>query len=333
MVSTSVKKFDEGVRKAAILVANLDRAAADAVLELLGPEKAQQVRQTVVAMDEIPADELEQVLEEFAQMRPSRPARSSHGVELVGRLAKEIGEGPAYHGDSESIEKGPAEKPFRRLREAEGEKIARVLAGERPQTIALVLSHLSPSQAGAVLVQFPDDLQVDVMRRLIDLDETDPIILREVEKTIEARLSELVQMQRRRVAGMEALSGILEESSSDVSLKILDNLSLRDRKLAQRLGPPPFCFEDLDKMNDDFLAAAFRSVEPGWIMPALLGASPNLIERALRGLPYEQAEKIYRQLQNPGPIRLSDVETARRRIAESARRMLFAEKSRRSHAA
>ena len=292
---------DDGIRKAAILVASLDRAAADAVLELLGPDQAQQVRHAVVAMDDIPAAEREQVLEEFARLRPGKPAQETSGVELAGRLAKEIGWGAANYGERESAEEEPSGRPFRRLREAEGEKLARLLSGERPQTIALVLSHLPPRQAGGVLVQFSADLQVEVVRRLVDLEETDPAILREVEKALEARLSRQVQMQRRRVAGMEAFSGILEESSSEVSMKILDNLSARDRKLAQKLGPPPFRFEDLEDLDDAFLAAAFRAVEPGWIMPALLGASPRLIERALRGLPYDQAEEIRDKLQQSRP--------------------------------
>lgn len=333
MLASPVKISDDGIRKAAILVASLDRAAADAVLELLAPEQARQVRHAVVAMDDIPAAEQEKVLDEFARLRPGKPSRETPGVELAGRLAQEIGWGAANYGGQESAEEEPSGRPFRRLRDAEGEKLARLLSGERPQTIALVLSHLPPRQAGGVLVRFPADLQAEVVRRLVDLEETDPAILREVEKTLEARLSRQVPMQRRRVAGMEALSGILEESSSEVSMKILDNLSVRDRKLAQRIGPPSLSFEDLEEMDDASVAAAFRAVEPGWIMPALLGAPPRLIERALRGLPYEQAETIRNQLNNPGPIRLSDVETARKRIAEAARRMLFAKKQSRAYAA
>jgi flagellar motor switch protein FliG len=333
MVASPVKLSGVGVRKAAILVANLDRAAADAVLELLDPEQAQQVRQTVVAMDEIPAAEIEQVLDEFARLRPGKPARAtSSGVELAGRLARDTG-----WGDANCDERDAAQEPsgplFGRLREAEGEKLAKLLIGERPQTIALVLSHLPPRQAGGVLVRFSADLQVEVVRRLVDLEETDPVILREVEKTLEARLSRQVRMQRRRVAGMEALNGILEESANDVSLRIIDNLSAGDRRLAERIGPPPFRFEDLAGRDDAFVAAVFRAIEPAWIMPALLGASSSLIERALRGLRYDHAEEIRGKLNNPGPIRLSDVETARVRIAEVARRMLFVSRQSRAYAA
>jgi flagellar motor switch protein FliG len=331
MLASPVKLTDDGVRKAAILVASLDRDAADAVLELLGTDRAGQVRQAVVAMEEIPAAEQERVLNEFARMRPGNPARETSGVELAGRLAEEIGWGAANCGEREPEE--PSGRPFVRLREAEGEKLARLLSGERPQTIALVLSHLPPRQAGGVLVRFPADLQVEIVRRLVDLEETDPAILREVEKALEIRLSRQVQMQRRRVAGLDAISGILEESASDVSLKILDNISAGDRKLARKLGPPSFDFDELEQLDGASLTAVFRAVDSACIMPALLGASPRLIERALGCLPHARSEEIRNQLGNPGPIRLSDVETARGRIAEAARRVLFAKRQNRAFAA
>jgi flagellar motor switch protein FliG len=325
---------DAGIRKAAILVANLDRAAADAVLELLGPNQARQVRQMVVAMDDIPAAEIEQVLDEFARLRPGKPARdASHaGVELAGSLARDD-RGDNLDRSRQDPPDEPVGPPFRRLREAETDKLAKLLIGERPQTIALVLSHLPPRQAGGVLARFPADLQVEVVRRLVDLEETDPAILREVEKALESRLSRQFHIQRRRVAGIEALHGILDESAGDVSLQIIDNLSARDRKLAERLGPPPFRFDDLLRCDDTFVAAVFRAVEPAWIMPALLGAPPSLIERALHALHYDQAAEIRGKLGNPGPIRLSDVETARVRIAEVARKILFSNRQGRAHAA
>ena len=144
------------------------------------------------------------------------------------------------------------------LREAEADKLARVLAGELPQTIALVLSHLPPQQAGAVLARLQPALQTDVVHRLVDLEETDPEILRAVEETLEARLSKQVQMQRRRVAGLAAVAGILQASDGRASMQILDNLTAHDRQLAERLTPRPLAFEDLVDADHRVLAARGR---------------------------------------------------------------------------
>ena len=163
-----------GIRKAAILVACLDRSAADAVLEQLGPEQAQRVRQAVVVLDDIPDNEQQRVVDEFFRLGPESPPQQSLGVELGGRLAREISLKRSAPTAKKAASSGSHSPPFVRLREAEDEKLARLLAGERPQTIALVLSHLSARQAGGVLAHLQPNLQTEVVRRLVDLEETDP---------------------------------------------------------------------------------------------------------------------------------------------------------------
>jgi flagellar motor switch protein FliG len=313
-----------GVRKAAILVACLDRAAADAVLEQLTPEQAQRVRQAVVVLDDIPGKEQRCVVDEFFRLGPQPSTQQSVGIEPGGRLGREIGLGRSAPHAEEPAASGSHPTPFVRLREAEGKKIARLLSGERPQTIALVLSHLSARQAGGVLARLQPNLQTEVVRRLVDLEETDPTVLQEVEQALESRLSQKVPMQRRRVAGLQAIGGILQASESDVRLQILDNLAAHDRALAERLGPPPMEFDDLADLDDATIADAFSAADPQWIMPALLGASPEITDRVLHFLPRAQAESLRRKLQRPGPIRLSDVETARQKIAEIAVRIVYA---------
>jgi flagellar motor switch protein FliG len=315
---------NDGIRKAAILVACLDRSAADAVLEQLSPEQAQRVRQAVVVLEEIPANEQQRVVDEFFRLGPRLPPQQSHGVELGGRLAREINIERSAPAVKKTASSGTHSAPFVRLREAEDEKLARLLAGERPQTIALVLSHLSARQAGGVLAHLQPRLQTDVVRRLVDLEETDPAILREVEQALESRLSRQVPLQRRRVAGLQAMDGILQASESEVRLQILDNLAEHDCVLAQRLGPPPMQFDDLAELDDAALAEIFRTAEPQWVMPALLGALPEITDRVLNLLPLSQADILRRKLEQPGPIRLSDMETARQKIAEIATRIGYA---------
>ena len=312
-----------GIRKAAILVACLDRAAADAVLEQLAPADAQRVRQAVVVLDDVPDNEQRLVVDEFVRLGPQPAPGQSLGVELGGRLAAEIGYQQIASLGKPSSARGLRQTPFVRLRKAEDDKIARLLAGERPQTIALVLSHLSARQAGGVLSRLPPNMQTEVVRRLVDLEETDPAVLQEVEQALESRLSRQVPMQRRRVAGLRAIGGILDASESEVRLQILDNLATHDRTLAQRLAPPPMEFDDLAELDDATLAHVFRAAEPQWIMPALLGAPQEISDRVLNFLP-RAGRRLRRKLEQPGPIRLSDVETARQKIAEIAVRIVYA---------
>ena len=337
---------DHGIRRVAILVASLDQAAADAMLERLGPDQARRVRQTIVDLGQIDSREQRRVIEDFFRAGPGLPEDYPPGVELDattfggaparagprpkvgpeawsdGSLARKLAmpqPRPASGQPSPSLPANP--RPFRFLHEAEAEKLARVLAGERPQTIALVLSHLPPEQAGGVLARLQPALQCDVVRRLVDLEETEPEILREVERALQSRLSQQVQMQRRRVAGLQAVSGILEASGDLVAEQILDNLAVHDQPLAEKLSLPALSFEDLAHLSDAALAAVFQAAEPALAMTALVGAPPELIDRILRRFAAPEAKTVRHKLDHPGPIRLSDVEGARQQVADLARRL------------
>lgn len=328
---------DEGLRKAAILVAGLDRKAADEMLDQLTPEQAGQVRQRMVELDEIDPSEQRRVIDEFCRIGPLVPEKEPPGVELDisslrGRSARGDLAGRDLAGGPSPPERLPScvepseppyanARPFQSLAETEAERLARVLAGERPQTIALVLAHLPPERAGGVLARLSAADQVDVIHRLIDMEETDPEVLRDVERALQLRLSRQVPMQRRRVAGLQAVHGILEASGGRVSMQILENLATHDGALAERLGPKPLDFDDLMQLDDDALATVFDAAGPELAITAMIGASPALVDRVLGQLPPTEAKAIRRQLDHPGTIRLSDMDDARQRIAQTAQRL------------
>jgi len=325
----TTKLSNDGLRKAAILVASLDTAAADAVLDQLSPAQARQVREIVIEFEDIDQGEQRRVIDEFFNVGPA-PA-NDNGVELDGRLAWLASRGGEEVVEQPAPSTVPAALPFRFLQETEADKLVRALVHERPQTIALVLSHMPPAKSGAVLARLPEAVQVEVVQRLIDLEETDPEILREVEEALRGRLADPlrgypdVQTQRRRVAGLAAVAGILQATDGRTGIRILDNLASRDRTLAEKLLPRPMAFDDLAGVEDDVLAETFEEAGSQLMLPALFGAAPELIERVLACVSANDGEELRQQVNHPGPIRLRDVDEARRQVARIASRVNYKE--------
>lgn len=308
--------LDPGMRKAAILVSSLTPQEADRLLDQFSPEQARLLREVMVDLGPIDALEERRVLEEFFGRDGLAPDKQPAGLELNDQLGRR----PSSVESAEE-EVGARFRPFHFLQDAEADKLARALANERPQTIALVLSHLPPEQAGAVLVRLEPAGQVEVVRRLVDLEETEPEILREVERALESRISEQVHMQRRRVAGVRAVAGILRSSPQMVGSQIIRNLARRDPALADKFGPPPVDFEDLERADSRTWRQIASAADPELLGVALLGASPSLIDRVLRGMAPLDSERLRLRLDHPGPTRLRDVEEARRQLAQLARRL------------
>ncbi len=312
------------LRKAAILVASLDQVTAESVLAQMDPEQAEEVRHSILHLGEVDPLEQDRVIEEFFHVGPPTAFKNLPGIELDGDLVRRLAiPSTTLHSDppaseSDSDEPDSDEPPFRFLHEAEFETLAPFLKREHPQTIAVVVSHLPATRAAEVLAELPAVLQVDVIRRLVDLDKADPRMLREVERGLQAWLSEQDRHSRRRTAGLAAVSDILSAASGDTRRRILTNLTRHDRSLAGRLRPNRFRFAELLQLDDDTVTAVLRAADPELLVLALAGASAEWVARFTRRLPSDAARRLTRGLTHLGPTRLADVEDAQQALADLA---------------
>ena len=262
---------DAGIRKAAVFAASLDWAAADALLERLGPQHAKLVRQAMLDLGEIDTGERSACSRSFAAAGRSFRPGLSEGIEL-DRLQPSRLERPAEQPQSPlaSMDDGPIQdcwpaaaqqpvacrKPHGALRfPARGRRqkprpTARRRAGPNRRLGAGATCRLNaratcwrPSRR---------QLQADVLRRLVDLEHTDSLTLREVEQALEARLAQQFAVERRRQAGPAAARRILASCEPETRGQILDTLAAEDQELATQLGRrPPFDFDRLVELDDD----------------------------------------------------------------------------------
>ncbi len=82
-----------------------------------------------------------------------------------------------------------------------------------------------------------------------------------------------------------------------------------------------FVFDDLVKMNDGDIRAAFHEEDGETWALALAGAAANVRAKVLAALSSVTADRLSVQLDHLGPFRLSDSETAQLEITERLRRL------------
>ena len=99
-----------------------------------------------------------------------------------------------------------------------------MLVREHAQTIAVVLSHLPPERAAALLAALPEKLQADTIERLSALGETDAecvtVIERELEVWLATRTEDRGAMARRARVGDEILAAADAKSRRSYSEQI-----------------------------------------------------------------------------------------------------------------
>lgn len=317
MVKGSIQR-DAALRKAAILVASLDHETADRVLAQMGAEQADRVRRAILHLGDVDIVEQDEAIDDFFRVEPLVPDKHPPGIELDGELAQLLAAPHQRTGGSLLAAPGDDKPPFRFLHETEVGAVVPLLRREHPQTIALVAAHLTPDRASELLAQLPETLQVEVLRRLANLNETDPKVLHEVERSLQAWIVEQSEHRQRSINGLAAVSAILDASPETARRQLMKNLTHVDRPLAGKLQTNRYSFADLIKFDDEPLMIVLRAADPELIVLALAGASVPLVERVSRQLPGEQSRALARALKHLGPTRLSDVEEAQQALADLA---------------
>ena len=264
------------LRKAAIIIDSLDRRAADALLAQLAPETAARVRQVRWQLGTVESRERERIIAEFLQRGLAASEQASADVAVDESLAAKIA---VAEDSSPDLASGQSASPvpFEFLQQASAELLAEHFAAEHPQTISLVLAHLSARRAAEVLRRLPTELQPEVLRRLARLDEADPAVVAEIEQELERSWFARLRQREQRAAGPAAVEAILGAGSREQRPAWLQALEQSDPQLARQLGHPatrsgPRLDAALRDHDEDAVGPRWR--EPVIPAPAVVSATP-----------------------------------------------------------
>ena len=219
--------MDDTTRKAAVLVSALDPQSADLLLERMSPEQARRVRDAIMELEDVSAEEEEATVNAFLHVGPP-PRLPDEGVELS--LSGRFHESPP----ETEVASEQEVQPFQFLEETPPTVLADHLRGESPQVIAVVVAHLAPARAARLIAQFDSRLQVDVLRRVAELDLTDRSVLLDVEQQLEHLLADEIRAARNRASGSAAVAAILRAAGSEQA-ELAGNMEKHDHSLLELL--------------------------------------------------------------------------------------------------
>jgi len=218
----------ETIRKAAIVIASLDDASADKLLESMPEEVASQIRWMSIELENVSDDERQTVLDEFLRNSGRPLPAADPGVEMEFTY-----EEPEHLPAAQPTATTPP--PFAFLNDAPSEMLAPFFEQEHPQVTAVVMSYLQPERASEILRQLPPGLQADIVHRITQLDEPAEEIVAEIESRIKQIVSRQVLAFERRRLGMAAAQAILKASSGDQAEQLLAELRSRGSQLPGEL--------------------------------------------------------------------------------------------------
>jgi flagellar motor switch protein FliG len=187
--------------------------------------------------------------------------------------------------------------------------------------VALILSHLSASQAAALLVSLPAELRADVALRMASLDQISPEIISKVASIIGQKLKALGEFSRETVGGVRAVSEMFNRLDSSTSKEILEKIDQQNATLAETIRHLMFVFEDLLLIDPGGIKEILSRVDRKLLTIALKGTSDELKKHFMDCMSQRGAEMLNEDMDALGPVKIKEVEAAQQQIIAIVRQL------------
>lgn len=308
------------LRKAAILLMSLPQDEAAMLMGKLEPKQVEAVSIEIARLGMISGDEQEQTIEEFTQANPARLLGGAGGLDVAKKLVeKALGKNAS--GTLDNVRASIEALPFAFLQRVDSQNLLTFIMEEHPQTIALILTHLSPQQAAEVVSGLPSERQLAVIRRIAAMTQTNPEIIQEVEKGLEMRMASVMSQQFEKAGGVPSVAEILNVIDRTTERNILEHLAQEDPDLVEEIRRLMFVFEDITKFSDKNIQAVLKNVETSQWALALKGASEELKQKVLGNMSSRAADMLREEMEYLGAVKLSAVEQMQQQIVDVVRRL------------
>ncbi len=310
-----------GLQKAAILLIGLGPEKSANIFKYLKEDEIEELTLEIANTRSISPQLKDDVVNEFYQVCLAQQYISEGGIGYAKELLdKALGQDRA----EQVITKLTASlqvRPFEFVRKTDPTQVLNFIQDEHPQTIAMILSYLSPNQASLIIGSLEPEKQADVAKRIALMDRTSPDVIKEVESVLERKLASLANQDYTIVGGVDAIVNILNTVDRSTEKHIMETLEVEEPELADEIRKKMFVFEDILLLDDRAIQRVLRDVENSDLAVALKGSNEEVKGAILRNLSKRLAAMIEEDMEYMGPVRMKDVEEAQQKIVAVIRKL------------
>jgi flagellar motor switch protein FliG len=308
-------------QRAAVLMLLLGEDQAASIIRYMDPKEVQALGAAMVSVGDISQEAVNEVLDDFIstfKKQTSLGLGTSDYVESVLRAA--LGEDKAASVLGR-INPTSASKGLEILRWMDARAIAEMVQGEHPQVVAIILSVLENAVAADVLSFLPPEARPEIVERVARLETVQPAAMEELEAIMRKQFASRSSSASSNFGGVKAAAKIMNLTKVDMESVIMRGVDSLDADLAQAIQDNMLTFADLGSVDNRAIQTLLRNIEPDLLMVALKGADEIVRDKFMSNMSERARAVFLDDMEAKGPMRLSDVEDAQKKIMRQARKL------------
>ena len=310
-----------GTQKCAILMLLLGEDEASEIMKNLSPREVQQLGSAMYSVTEVDQRTVNVVLDEFLAIIKAQTSVGLGADAYIRRmLVKALGEDKAGSVLTR-ITPSSSAKGIEILQWMDARSIAEMIEGEHPQIIGLIVAHLDYAVAADVLILLPETIQHAVLHRIATLDSVQPEAIEQLERVMQLQFQANTSLRASKIGGVKAAAKIMNFTQAAQETRIMKDLLKLDKDLMVAIQENMFVFDNLLAVDDKNLGVLMRNVDPSDLAIALKGADERLRDKILGCMSQRAAAAIVDEMEAKGPMRVTEVQEAQKRIVAIARKL------------
>ena len=307
--------------RAAVIMLLLGETQAADIIRYMNPKEVQALGSSMVGVVDLSQETVSAVLDDFVgtiKQQTNLGLGTTDYVEAVMKRA--LGEDKASTVLGRILP-GGSTKGLEILRWMDPRAIADMINNEHPQVTAIILSVLEYDVAADVLNFLPKENRGEIMQRIASLETVQPSAMEELERIMAEQFSTNSSAASSSFGGVKTAAKIMNFVKVDLENEIMKSLTDIDEDLTLQIQDNMFTFDNLGMSDDRSLQTLLRSVETEDLVLALKGADEFLRDKLFGCMSTRAAANIQDEMEALGPIRLTEVQNAQKRIIAVARKM------------
>ncbi len=308
-----------GIQKTSILLIALGREGAADIFRHLKDGDVERLAVEISKMNDVPAQVMEAVLEEFHQMIVAQEYISRGGIDFAKSALEQAMGANKAHSIVNKVEGALHVDGFSLLKNADPTQLINFIQNEHPQTIAMILANLDPDQTASIIAELAPDVQADVAYRIATMGRISPDLVKDIEKLLEDKVDTVFGKDINVAGGAKAVADILNNANRATEKVILEDINERNPELSSEIKNLMFTFDDLERIDDRTMQRILREVDGRVLSLSLKIASEELKEKIFSNLSDRAATYLRQELEFMGPVRLKEVEDSQTQIVDIVR--------------
>lgn len=305
-----------GIQKAAMLMVALNIEAASGVFKFLDPIDIETLSAEITRVKNIPSKIVDGVVDEFYTMVTAREYVLEGGMDYAQALLEKTFGIPKAVEIIDKVRRLTTIKGFDVLKKAEPAQLINFLNKEHPQTMALILSQLSPDQTANALKELPDEMRIDVAHRIATLGKIAPQTLKQIEHVVDEIAGLSMSQSVGKLGGAKCLAAILNRLNVSLTKDILLKMEDKDPETTYEVKRLMFIFDEIINIADKDIQKILREVDRKDLALSLKIADEKLKDRIFKNMSERAADLLKEELQYMGMVKLKEVEGAQAKIID-----------------